>query len=1152
MLLCFNAHAQTDITSTYLKNTGFDEEITFGKTYTEKVEKSINDVKGWIGTASGEFTTTGTFEYGTKATCAGNNIPSAGYGGSKGGCLAVKTGWGGKPTYYQNVDLPQGRYGLVVYYYNASANTKGASLCGWVPETGAGQLSNITKFSSKTWATDTIFFNVGNVTKGKLQVGYTGNGLSSSTATILFDAVKLLSYGIDKSDLQNRLTTCTTLYDEGNYAGCATVAETLKNGNSINDNPDATMAEISAIIDKLDIAIELTNQARSMQKLLKQANGYYGDGIIAASTTIGEAIDYATNVDKNGTATLDEIKTASSKLNSVMYLAKFSASFNTTIKTAQDLLNNAPGCATIELKEGIANAQKTQSNGKASETAIRNAKKTLQGVIDSYKNAATFLSNEIARAEKLLSSGIGNTQSELSASISNAKQTLSNESATNEETRLVLKQLQNAEMAYRLSAGKGNVPKVTTYPYIARGSDMALGRATVANESNMEEIGFCWSTDSVPTVYDNTTTQYLNNRGKIYWMKELTPSTIYYGRAYAISKSHMIGYGQTIKFATIPKGKMTYNIRSDASGDNRERITNAIDEGVEWYNHFVNAGYNIDAGYSASSATANGGYGGWIGFGPSAGYQKAGTALHEMAHTAGVGTTSVWTGSTELRAKGQAYWQGKHVNDVMHFLENSTNVGLYGDNTHMWAKDPTGQIKPLLYGVNGAHEEQNNVLQYIGNALIIEALGEDGMPLPNKKHSIPSFAFNSKDSVKYYIRNEHEGYGRNTSFLTIGKYNRLAWVAAAADSALVNDSMAWYINYQPTSCTYTLQNVATKRYISYSASGSNGIKPITKSKISDSELWQIQQGIKTVVIGDNGEFSSTSFYIQHPEAVSNQQSLTATSNGATSAEDYRINYSAGMSQRWLMLDSTELRAMDYAIQQLNNKEEIINYAKGWDAGDMTGEGSEPNKHGWAATPDVTWGQTNQKGCRYMDAGNGEYINYTFNGNACNSHRILWIRYNNSENITYTIPKLEPGRKYNVSFKYAWHNNGSAPTLSVGVFRKSNETELVSQQLSCSSSKREFKEAMATFETASEADTYYISFRSNINDDVLVALGDLLIVDADPETTDIKGINNNSSDANSIVVKRYDLSGRIVDNTYRGIVIEKMSNGSTRKRIIINK
>ena len=117
-------------------------------------------------------------------------------------------------------------------------------------------------------------------------------------------------------------------------------------------------------------------------------------------------------------------------------------------------------------------------------------------------------------------------------------------------------------------------PKVTTDTRFARGATMAFGRiksASVNGGSAIAERGFCYSETSEPTIDDNRTTSTLKGSessgvtGTIYWLKDLKPATKYYMRAYVINKDGQVGYGDVIKFYTIPKGSIKLTMRDGGS-----------------------------------------------------------------------------------------------------------------------------------------------------------------------------------------------------------------------------------------------------------------------------------------------------------------------------------------------------------------------------------------------------------------------------------------------------------------------------------------------------------------------------------------------------------------------------------------------------------
>lgn len=87
------------------------------------------------------------------------------------------------------------------------------------------------------------------------------------------------------------------------------------------------------------------------------------------------------------------------------------------------------------------------------------------------------------------------------------------------------------------------IPSVATYPlYNIKGNSARAGGVIINNGGdNIISKGLCWSTQSNPTIFDNTTTSFDET------MNGLTTNTIYYVRAYA-TNSYGTAYGNQISF----------------------------------------------------------------------------------------------------------------------------------------------------------------------------------------------------------------------------------------------------------------------------------------------------------------------------------------------------------------------------------------------------------------------------------------------------------------------------------------------------------------------------------------------------------------------------------------------------------------------------
>ena len=148
LLAAVGVNAQTDVTSTYLTNAGFDTEADW-QTGNVAAGGSANSkaISEWTGNGGAAWSSSAAFAYNGGGQINGADVPAT-YkdGNAQGGCLGVSVGWSGAVTYYQEVTLPAGNYTLSYYgYNNNSGATQFKSLLGFYSTSGA-----VLKASSKT------------------------------------------------------------------------------------------------------------------------------------------------------------------------------------------------------------------------------------------------------------------------------------------------------------------------------------------------------------------------------------------------------------------------------------------------------------------------------------------------------------------------------------------------------------------------------------------------------------------------------------------------------------------------------------------------------------------------------------------------------------------------------------------------------------------------------------------------------------------------------------------------------------------------------------------------------------------------------------------------------------------------------------------
>ncbi|GAB2714266.1 hypothetical protein [Streptomyces bullii] len=142
--------------------------------------------------------------------------------------------------------------------------------------------------------------------------------------------------------------------------------------------------------------------------------------------------------------------------------------------------------------------------------------------------------------------------------------------------------------------------------------------------------------------------------------------------------------------------------------DAYNRITAAMNAAVARYNNLSDLGKAITVRYEPGVPTADGNINGTIRFGSNRGYMTERTALHEIAHTIGVGTSSGW-GS--LAAGGT--WRGAQATALVKQYDGSA------------AKISTGGGHFWPYGLNYENEFSNTAADR--HVRIVAAMVRDGL-----------------------------------------------------------------------------------------------------------------------------------------------------------------------------------------------------------------------------------------------------------------------------------------------------------------------------------------------------------------------------------------------------------------------------------------
>ena len=559
------------------------------------------------------------------------------------------------------------------------------------------------------------------------------------------------------------------------------------------------------------------------------------------------------------------------------------------------------------LKEPLDHAKAVYANSQSTLLEIDEACEMLNAALAEFRDLQTVvksLGTWIDRAEKAVAETEGEAAEALKQAIQTAKTLYDDNDATAAQLSAAESALEEAYEVYCYSNPTGNIPTVVTAARFARGATMAFGRLSVTNNgATIKERGFCFSEAPEPTINDNRTTKLLTGSsvsGDIYWLQDLKPATKYYMRAYAITNGYQVAYGKTIKFYTIPKGTISLQMRDGGDKATYDRIKQASEDAVDYWNNLTEMkGFSPSVGFVDGTPTADCSYGGWIRVGSNTSYQRTGTILHEMLHGIGVipWADTEWSRHT-LRSgvNGDGYgtgqWLGDRVTDVVRFLQNDNTSVLNGDYQHMWP-----------YGINGASEDNGQQALYIGNGLVCQALGEDGLQHTYSLFAEPYYALDQEDDIKYYIKNESADCGLYTSFLVPADNGTLRWRELTAEQAAQNDSVAWCVTFTPGNQYYQFRNAATNQYMTYTGST---IKTASHANPTSSDNWHLMTG-RVDVGGQRG------YWIISPEANWTPHCLQANVNGTTTAATFDIANSAER-QRWLIMsleqvESTEQAAM---------------------------------------------------------------------------------------------------------------------------------------------------------------------------------------------------------------------------------------------------
>lgn len=168
-------------------------------------------------------------------------------------------------------------------------------------------------------------------------------------------------------------------------------------------------------------------------------------------------------------------------------------------------------------------------------------------------------------------------------------------------------------------------------------------------------------------------------------------------------------------------------------------IYEAMDSACKYFSKYTPFIENIPVYYNPSVPTAQAGYRTKIEFGPNTRYMWVGTAIHEMAHYFGSGTTSIWKSKMV-----NGIWTGKYGTEMMKSINGDV---IHGDSQHYWP-----------YGINykeeitnlGSLDNQQQALIYAVKIIKAMLVDDCGLPTNNPSVGIGIYGWDKNASDIYH------------------------------------------------------------------------------------------------------------------------------------------------------------------------------------------------------------------------------------------------------------------------------------------------------------------------------------------------------------------------------------------------------------------
>jgi hypothetical protein len=188
---------------------------------------------------------------------------------------------------------------------------------------------------------------------------------------------------------------------------------------------------------------------------------------------------------------------------------------------------------------------------------------------------------------------------------------------------------------------------------------------------------------------------------------------LFYNKVYAINNDFVNSNSNDSISYTLIKSDNPNSDEIEAYGI----IMQIMDSAIRIYNLYTNLSKQITVYYVMdSSVRADGNINGNIRFGPSRYFMNTGTAIHEISHTLGIGTSNNWFSFGVYNdSLKYAIYSGVNATSTLRQITGDSIAVIYRDYQHFWP-----------YGLNYA-EEYTCKSDLINHCKIVNAMFKDGL-----------------------------------------------------------------------------------------------------------------------------------------------------------------------------------------------------------------------------------------------------------------------------------------------------------------------------------------------------------------------------------------------------------------------------------------